>query len=325
MTSLFRQAMDLGLSSFRVNLAHSLYSRYYPGRDEDDLFWLLIHVAEQAGNGHIRTSLSRITEEAAQWTAADEHRLPARLQERALSLVQSAMKKGLIAQLGEENARADEITPPRPPLLLTADAGHIYFLRRRREEDDFLAMLGERCQSGSVIAPMENRSPAETLCAQLKAGKRLFLLTGGPGTGKTATIAQLLNQRPSSLRAVLTAPTGRAASRMTESIPGYSGRTLHGLLGIAPNRPPKYSRNHPLKADLVIVDEASMVDLPLMNSLLRALAPHTALLLVGDPEQLPSVEAGALLGDLLHGARQAARSAKGGPLSESVIHLTKVY
>ncbi len=58
---------------------------------------------------------------------------------------------------------------------------------------------------------------------------------------------------------------------------------------------------------------------------LRALAPHTALLLVGDPEQLPSVEAGALLGDLLHGARQAARSAKGGPLSESVIHLTKVY
>ncbi len=324
MTSLFRQAMEFGLSSFRVNLAYSLYTRYCPHHDDDDLFWLLVHVAEQAGNGHIRTSLTRITEEAAQWAGADEH-LPVRLQERASGLVQSAMEKGLIAQLSEENARADSITPPRPPLLLTSDAGHIYFLRRRREEDAFLDMLGERSQTLSTIAPMEDKHPAETLCAQIKAGKRLFLLTGGPGTGKTATIAQVLNQLPTSLRVVLTAPTGRAAARMSESIPQYSGQTLHGLLGIAPNRPPKYNRNHPLTADLVIVDEASMVDLPLMNSLLHALAPHTALLLVGDPDQLPSVEAGALLGDLLHGARQAARSAKEGPLSKSVIQLTKVY
>ena len=94
---------------------------------------------------------------------------------------------------------------------------------------------------------------------------------------------------------------------------------------MSPDRPPKHNREDPLPADLVIVDEASMVDLPTMNLLLDALAPDTALLLVGDPDQLPSVEAGALLGDLLAGAEEAASGSGDGPLAGSVLHLTKVY
>ncbi len=135
----------------------------------------------------------------------------------------------------------------------------------------------------------------------------LFILSGGPGTGKTTTINTIIRFfEREGLDIFLAAPTGRAAKRMTEAT-GYEARTIHRMLEIngAPseddNRTVRFERNEetPLEADVIIIDEMSMVDLPLFQSLLRAIAPGTRLILVGDVNQLPSVGAGQVLKDIM--------------------------
>ncbi len=130
---------------------------------------------------------------------------------------------------------------------------------------------------------------------------RVSLLTGGPGTGKTTTIRAILHILAAKRkRILLAAPTGRAAKRMTETTE-HEAKTIHRLLEVDPGGGFKFKRNldNPLKCDVLIVDEVSMIDLILMNSLLKAVASGTHLLLVGDTDQLPSVGAGNVLRDLL--------------------------
>ncbi len=159
---------------------------------------------------------------------------------------------------------------------------------------------------------------------------RLLLVTGGPGTGKTTTITRLLvllaaqaqaaNQPPP--RVALAAPTGRAAERMAESLRNAlqhlqaagvdpalcaqlptTGTTLHRLLGVIPESPRfRHNADNPLPYDVVVVDEASMIDLPLMTKLVEAVATGCRLILLGDPDQLPSVEAGDVLSAILRAA-----------------------
>ncbi len=125
------------------------------------------------------------------------------------------------------------------------------------------------------------------------------ILTGGPGTGKTHTLRGLLTvARVKGLRCLLAAPTGRAAKRMEEAT-GVPAGTLHRVLEIRPGCGAAFGPDQPLLADLVVVDETSMLDVLLANQLVKALAPGTHLLLVGDPDQLPSVGAGDVLADLL--------------------------
>ncbi|MES2126755.1 MAG: exodeoxyribonuclease V subunit alpha [Pseudomonadota bacterium] len=156
----------------------------------------------------------------------------------------------------------------------------------------------------------------------------LAIITGGPGTGKTYTVARLLAllfalaPDPDKQRIALAAPTGKAAARLKQSIDKALGelgekignalpkhdlgkaRTLHSLLGARPGtRAFIHNRNHPLDVDVLIVDEASMVHLEMMAALLEALPPHAVLILLGDKDQLASVEAGAVLGDLCHEAQ----------------------
>ena len=134
----------------------------------------------------------------------------------------------------------------------------------------------------------------------------VFILTGGPGTGKTTTINAMIHFFESEgLDIYLAAPTGRAAKRMTEAT-GYEARTVHRMLelGYVPEGDDNhmhYGRNeeNPLEADVIIVDEMSMVDLPLMNVLLRAITVGTRVILVGDKDQLPSVGPGSVLKDLI--------------------------
>lgn len=138
----------------------------------------------------------------------------------------------------------------------------------------------------------------------------LMVLTGGPGTGKTTTINTMISFFESEgMDILLAAPTGRAAKRMTEAT-GYEAQTIHRLLEVSGNPEDENSRNgfarnqeNPLEADVIIIDEMSMVDLPLMHALLSAVCVGTRLVLVGDVNQLPSVGPGSVLKDIIRAER----------------------
>ncbi len=133
---------------------------------------------------------------------------------------------------------------------------------------------------------------------------KVTVLTGGPGTGKTTTVRTIIRLLEARRRSyVLASPTGRAAKRLSEAT-GREAKTVHRLLEFSPQKGFRFQRNedHPLEADMVIVDEASMLDLLLTNHLLKAVDPASHLLLVGDVDQLPSVGAGNVLRDIIASA-----------------------
>lgn len=162
------------------------------------------------------------------------------------------------------------------------------------------------------------------------------VLAGGPGTGKTSTIGKLLvalsDQSPG-LRVALTAPTGKAAARLSEALGDFLAgdpraaaelrvpvsSTVHALLGARPRSASLHNASHPLPHDLVICDEASMLSLPMVAQLLRSLAPGTRLVLIGDPDQLASVEAGAVLADIVAAAPPRGRADRA-PAVTTLIH-----
>lgn len=138
---------------------------------------------------------------------------------------------------------------------------------------------------------------------KMAAGNGLFILTGGPGTGKTTTINALIRYfEQEGLTMMLAAPTGRAAKRMQETT-GYEASTIHRLLELngEPGSGSFFEKNesNPLEADVIIIDEMSMVDINLMYALLKAILPGTRLILVGDSNQLPSVGPGNVLKDMI--------------------------
>lgn len=143
-------------------------------------------------------------------------------------------------------------------------------------------------------------SPEQREAIRAASREKITVITGGPGTGKTTVLKSLLAIfEKKNVQGMLAAPTGRAAKRM-EAATGREARTLHRLLEFSPKEG-RFLRNesNPLRADLVIVDEVSMVDVQLMHHLLRALPPRTRLILVGDVDQLPSVGPGNVLLDII--------------------------
>ncbi|MFC5060084.1 SF1B family DNA helicase RecD2 [Saccharothrix xinjiangensis] len=160
-------------------------------------------------------------------------------------------------------------------------------------------------------AELEDRQRA---AVQLALTRKVAVLTGGPGCGKSFTVRSIVRLAVAKgARVVLAAPTGRAAKRLTE-LTGHEARTVHRLLELKPGGDAAYDRERPLDADLVVVDEASMLDLLLANKLVKAVAPGAHLLLVGDVDQLPSVGAGEVLRDVL---------ADGGPVPN--VRLTHIF
>ncbi len=128
---------------------------------------------------------------------------------------------------------------------------------------------------------------------------KVSILTGGPGTGKTTTLRAVIQALEKCRgRYALASPTGRAAKRLSEAT-GQPARTIHRLLGYAPGEGFLFNEDYPLDVDMLIIDEASMLDLGLFYSVLKALTPETHLMLVGDVDQLPSVGAGDVLRDLI--------------------------
>ena len=163
-------------------------------------------------------------------------------------------------------------------------------------------------QTGAELAPEQEQS------VRLALTQRVAVLTGGPGCGKSFTVRSIVTlAQARKAKIVLAAPTGRAAKRLAE-LTGCEASTVHRLLELKPGGDAAYDRDRPLDADLVVVDEASMLDLLLANKLAKAVAPGAHLLLVGDVDQLPSVGAGEVLRDLL---------APGSPIP--AVRLTRVF
>jgi exodeoxyribonuclease V alpha subunit len=154
-------------------------------------------------------------------------------------------------------------------------------------------------QTGNTLAPEQ----AEAV--RLALTQKVAVLTGGPGCGKSFTVrAVILLARAKRARVLLAAPTGRAAKRL-EELAGVEASTLHRLLQLRPGGDAAFDRERPLDADLVVVDEASMLDVLLANTLVKAIPSGAHLLLVGDVDQLPSVGAGEVLRDLLGASSDA--------------------
>ncbi|MCP4695320.1 MAG: ATP-dependent RecD-like DNA helicase [Gammaproteobacteria bacterium] len=156
-----------------------------------------------------------------------------------------------------------------------------------------------------AIPWVENKTDLQLSASQRRAihlamHSKVLIITGGPGVGKTTLVNSLLHiVRAKNTRVSLCAPTGRAAKRLSESA-GLEARTIHRLLEFDPrNGGFKHDADHPLETEMLVIDEISMVDIVLMNQLLRAVPDAAALVMVGDADQLPSVGPGAVLADMI--------------------------
>ncbi|WP_210651148.1 exodeoxyribonuclease V subunit alpha [Nocardioides sp. SYSU D00065] len=316
-----------------------------------------------AGDVHVARALGLLTHEA-----DDDVLLAVALACRAVRagsvcLDLAAAAGSVAAAAGEDDATA-ELPWPEPeawgralahsPLVAQGvvrwEHGLVYLDRYHEQETQVLRDLAERAGrrppvADDVLAPVLARVfPGEQYAEQRDAGRATAaqwttVLTGGPGTGKTTTVAGLLvalrAQHPTDgppLRVALTAPTGKASARLQESLGeatrsrdgepdrftdeerawlgGLQSMTLHRLLGRRRDTDTRFRhhRGNRLAADVIVVDETSMVSLTMMARLLEAVRPDTRLVLVGDPDQLSSVEAGAVLGDLVTGYAARADS-----------------
>jgi exodeoxyribonuclease V alpha subunit len=304
-----------------------------------------ILLSELEGRGHSCLTLDELAGDPAALLGcgADEWALLA-----AAAGPLPCQKKAWAAQLGaaEQVWREEEFDFNEP---LVFDGERLYLRRYWRSEKLVAEAVRERAGRALPVDHERVRATLELLFgAGQRAGEdtdwqrvacavalraRLSIITGGPGTGKTYTVARLLALLMSLAptdgqpRIALAAPTGKAAARLKQSIDKAlddlanklegrlplrelaehmgAARTLHSLLGARPDtRLPAHDRHHPLDVDVLIVDEASMVHLEMMAAVLDALPSHATLILLGDKDQLASVEAGAVLGDLCHGAEE---------------------
>jgi exodeoxyribonuclease V alpha subunit len=342
-----RQAFKTGAEALWIQSAESMVRRYADSC-QTELRWLLLYFLELSGRGHIRISAEDIREDFPLW-AAPAFEGAADIVKALRSVVQDNPR--LFASLEEGKA---------PLLYAADYSYFYLLKKRRFEESflealgtftelnlQSLPLPGQELLLEDLYKELKDSAPMpmsdDTLqAAHMLNRSRLSIITGGPGTGKTTILAGLLNLylesclRDSDTEALpevrLCAPTGRAAKRMTESMePLFQNRrmapaflhpaeTIHKTLGLKPGTLPRFDEHRSLQADIVVVDEASMVDLRLMTMILKAMKSDARLLLVGDRDQLPSVESGALLSDLLHGL-----DSEGHRLNGRVISLTTVH
>lgn len=335
MMALYEQAMTLGaLRALDVQFARMVAG------DSPAMLLAAASLSAEAGRGHVCLRLEELQPERlfegrfpalanAMWTASGE---PDEAAWSALLLQHPAVSNGTGAT----------------PLVLQQQ--RLYLQRMWQDEGQVAAFfINEKNQSSLDLseqnsevlvdeenlrhildqlfgAPEANEINWQKVAAAVAATRRIAIISGGPGTGKTTTVAKLLAalvqlQPEGRLRIQLAAPTGKAAARLTESL-GQAAQhldlseaqrsqfpdeasTLHRLLGAQPNsQRMRHHQGNPLHLDVLVVDEASMVDLPMMARLIMALPAHARVIFLGDRDQLASVEAGAVLGDICRFAEQ---------------------
>jgi len=270
-----------------------------------------------------------------------------------------------LAQLRRSALVASTPTEAMRPLVLD-DAGRLYLHRYAAYQN---ALVQDLLRRSAAAEPVDEALLTEGLdrlftavdpksidmqreAARVAVTRRLCVVSGGPGTGKTTTVARLLALlqeqalalRGAPLRVMLVAPTGKATQRLATSIVEQldkldcsqaiiaslprSAATLHRALGYQSRSPSRFRHcaQRPLPADVVVADEASMIDLPLMAKLVDAVPPEARLILLGDKDQLVSVQVGAVLGDIYSGdSLPSGQAAPPSPMASCVVELTRSY
>ncbi|MCU6309553.1 exodeoxyribonuclease V subunit alpha [Enterobacter cloacae subsp. cloacae] len=272
-------------------------------------------LSNDAGEGHVCLPLSRLT--------IDE-KMPVALQSCFALLGESVDWQSVLLS-SPAVSRADT----QMPMILIGD--RLYLNRLWRNELTVARFFSETnaplpCEEAQLrqtldaLFTSDEATDWQKVAAAVALTRRISVISGGPGTGKTTTVAKLLAaliqlSGEQKCRIRLAAPTGKAAARLTESLGGAlqklpltqeqlalfpsEASTLHRLLGAQPgSQRLRYHAGNPLHLDVLVVDEASMIDLTMMSRLIDALPPHARVIFLGDRDQLASVEAGAVLGDI---------------------------
>lgn len=274
-------------------------------------------------------------------TAAEEVRLAAMCASRAraqghvcitLSEIAATDDAPSAATLRKKLRASSVVGTPGDFTPLILDSQDRLYLRRYWEYEQQLAAGILDRTTPQVPDSLGTQDDLQQVAAVRAATHNFTVITGGPGTGKTRTVMNILTllldqAGGDTLRIALAAPTGKAAARLTESVrhvrQNLEATTIHRLLGYLPDSPYfRHNAEHPLSADVVIVDEASMVDLALMAKLVAAVRPEARLILLGDRDQLASVEAGSVLADICAAAEEAG---PGDPLQGAVVALRRNY
>jgi exodeoxyribonuclease V alpha subunit len=307
-----------------LNLAVKIYNTYgeeiygilqtNPYRLADDIdgvgFRIADEIAAKVGirtdsDFRIRSALLYLLQQA----AGEGHTyLPKELlTERALELLgvpEEAIEKNLMDLTIERKIvckNKDEQTHVYAAIFYNMESNVAHMLKLLRVSMDVSESHVYQCVDRIEKAAEMTLADHQKQAVLAAAREGVLVITGGPGTGKTTTINAIIHYFDlEGLDFLLAAPTGRAAKRMSETT-GYEAKTIHRMLELGGEESVGFGRDesNPLEADAIIIDEMSMVDLPLMNSLLKAVIPGTRLILVGDVNQLPSVGPGRVLRDII--------------------------
>ena len=319
------------------------------GSDAPPLMLACLALSELEGRGHSCLVLDDLAAAPAQLMGWQDEQWQA-LAAAAGAVPKNARQWGLLLGACDQVWQVGDLDFEQPLVL---DGARLYLRRYWRDEMLVAKAIRARAQAVRAVDLGQLRSWLDILFASDRRAEApdwqklacaiamrggAAIITGGPGTGKTYTVARLLAllfasaPEAGELRIALAAPTGKAAARLKQSIDKAlteladkvgdalplreltarmgAARTLHSLLGARPGtRAFVHDKGNPLDVDVLIVDEASMVHLEMMASLLDALPPAATLILLGDKDQLASVEAGAVLGDLCHEAQAGGYSA----------------
>lgn len=283
---------------------------------------LMYTLSELSNEGHVYAGIQQLVDKASELLEASPETV-------IMTMDEMLKKEELIRErrITKTDEDGNPVTPVYLPPFYYAEVGVAGKLKRLaaapagdrlyRKLMEARESTGNQKLSVDVEAIQEKTGMAydeiQADAIRQAATAKVMVLTGGPGTGKTTTTHGIISAyRAYGLKILLAAPTGRAAKRMTEAT-GLEAKTIHRLLECKP--PEGYQKNeeNPLEGDVLIVDECSMIDIILMNALLKAIPPAMRLILVGDIDQLPSVGAGNVLRDMIDSG------------SFPVIRLTRIF